>query len=529
MPDAAPDGHLLLVLHAHLPFIRHPEDPHFLEEHWLFEAITETYIPLLTRLDHLVRDGVRARLTMTWSPPLCEMLADPLLQSRYRLHLERLLDLATMESSAKASTPFAEAAYMYRDHYRWCLDRLDRWNGNLLGWVCALRDAGAIEPITCGATHGFLPLMVTEEARRAQVRIAATNYRKHFGQAPRGIWLPECGYVPGVERLLKDEGIRFFFVDTHGIYYGEPRPRFGVYAPVYCTNGVAAFGRDPESSRSVWSAESGYPGHPLYREFYRDLGYDGDYDWVKAFLHPDGVRRNLGLKYHAITGKVELHEKLAYRPTQAFRQAMDHAHDFTAHRLEQARHLGGLIGRPPLIVAPYDAELFGHWWYEGPQFIESIFRAAQDGGHRLLPVTGSEYLADFVVHQVVTPSASSWGDNGYNGVWLNPSNDWIYTHLHTAEERMRECAHRWPAARGDLKRALDQMARELLLAQSSDWAFIMTTGTTVPYAVRRTRDHINRFTGLYEQVMGDRLDLATLRDIEWRDTIFQEIDYRVYA
>ena len=529
MPNAAPEGHLLLVLHAHLPFVRHPEDPHFLEEQWLFEAITETYIPLLTRLDHLVRDGVHVRLTMTWSPPLCEMLADPLLQSRYRHHVTRLLELAELELAAKASTPFAEAARMYRDHFRWCLERFDRWHGNLLGWVCALRDAGAIEPITCGATHGFLPLMLTEEARRAQVRIAATNYRKHFGQAPRGIWLPECGYAPGIERLLKDEGIRFFFVDTHGVYYGSPRPRFGVYAPIYCDNGVAAFGRDPESSRSVWSAESGYPGHPLYREFYRDLGYDGDYDWVKSFLHPDGVRRNLGLKYHAITGKVELHEKQAYRPAPAFRQAMDHAGDFAARRLDQARHLAEMIGRPPLIVAPYDAELFGHWWHEGPQFIESIFRAAQDAGHRLLPVTGSEYLTEFVVHQVVSPSASSWGENGYNGVWMNPSNDWIYPHLHAAEERMRDCAHRWPNARGDLKRALDQMARELLLAQSSDWAFIMTTGTTVPYAVRRTRDHINRFTGLYEQVMGDRLDLATLRDIEWRDTIFQELDYRAYA
>jgi 1,4-alpha-glucan branching enzyme len=524
-----PDGHLLLVLHAHLPFVRHPEDPHFIEENWLFEAITETYIPILSRMERLLADGVRARLTMTWSPPLCEMLADPLLQLRYQERIHRLLQLAEQEVYAKAHSPFAEAAVMYRDHFRYCLYQCDRFGGNLLRWVRQLMEAGAIEPITCGATHGFLPLMQTREARRAQIQVAANNYEKHFGRRPKGIWLPECGFTPGVEELLQEAGIRYFFVDTHGIYYGDPQPRYGVYAPVYCPNGVAAFGRDPESSRQVWAAEIGYPGDGNYREFYRDLGYDGDYNYVKAFLHPDGVRRNLGLKYHRVTGKVELHEKQAYHPSAAFARAMDHGGDFIAKRIAQCRGLSELIGKAPVVVSPYDAELFGHWWYEGPQFIESIFRAAQASDHAILPVTGSEYLADFPVHQVVTPSASSWGDAGYNGVWLNPSNDWIYRHLHIAETRMIELARRFPTAEGDLKRALDQAARELLLAQSSDWAFIMTTGTTVPYAVRRTRDHINRFTGLYEQILGNRINPHTLRDIGWRDTIFQEIDYRVYA
>ncbi len=524
-----PDGFLLLVLHAHLPFVRHPEDPHFIEENWLFEAITETYIPILSRLERLVAEGVRARLTMTWSPPLCEMLADPLLQQRYQEKVHRLLQLAEQEVHAKAHSPYAEAAVMYRDHFRYCLHQCQRFGGNLLGWVRRLMEAGALEPITCGATHGFLPLMQTREAQRAQIQVAVRNYEKHFGRPPKGIWLPECGFAPGVEELLKDAGLRFFFVDTHGIYYGDPRPRYGVYDAVYTPNGMAVFGRDPESSRQVWSAECGYPGDPVYREFYRDLGYDGDYGYVRSFLHPDGVRRNLGLKYHRITGKVGLHEKQPYNPTQAFATAMHHGGSFIQARHNQCRFLGDLLGRPPVVVSPYDAELFGHWWYEGPQFIESIFRSAQGAGHAVLPMTGSEYLDEHPVHQVVMPSASSWGDAGYNGVWLNPTNDWIYRHLHMAERRMVELARRFPAADGDLRDALNQMARELLLAQSSDWAFIMTTGTTVPYALRRTRDHINRFTGLYEQITGNRLSRETLREIQWRDTIFPEIDYRVYC
>ena len=524
-----PDGHLMLVLHAHLPFVRHPEDEHFLEENWLVEAITETYIPILHRMEQLHKEGIRARLTMTWSPPLCEMLADPLLQDRYRRRVSRLLELADQEVPAKAHSPFAEAAVMYRDHFRFCLAQMERWGGNLLRWVKHLMDLGVIEPITCTATHGFLPLMLTTESRRAQIEIAVANYRKHFGRQPAGIWLAECGFVPGVETLLAEAGFRFFFVDTHGIYYGEPRPRYGVYAPVYTPSGVAAFGRDPESSRSVWSSESGYPGDPNYREFYRDLGYDGDYDYVRGFLHPDGVRRNLGLKYHKVTGKIPLHEKQAYRPTPAFGQAMGHGADFVHQRLLQARHIGGLIQRPPVIVSPYDAELFGHWWYEGPQFIESIFRASQAGGHAILPMTASEVLADSPVNQVVMPSASSWGDAGYNGVWINPTNDWIYRHLHMAELRMIALARQFPEATGDLKRALNQCARELLLAQSSDWAFIMTTGTTVPYAVRRTKDHLNRFTGLHDMILGNRIEPASLEAIVWRDNCFSEVDYRIYA
>lgn len=523
-----PNGHLLLLLHAHLPFVRHPEEDRFLEEDWLFEAITETYIPLLERFERTHRDGVRVRVTMTWSPPLCEMLADPLLQGRYRGYLERLLGLAEQEVPAKAHSPFAEAAVMYRDHYRFCLGQLDRWGGNILHWVRDLMHAGVVEPITCGATHGFLPLMLTDEARRGQVRTAVANFTKHFGRHPRGIWLPECGWRPGIDAILRQEGLRYFFVDSHAIYYGQPRPRFGVYAPVFTPAGVACFGRDPESSRSVWSAESGYPGDPVYREFYRDLGYDGDYDYVRNFLHPDGVRRNLGLKYHKVTGRVLLHEKEPYIPSQAFARAMDHGANFAHNRTLQCEYLQGLIERPPVVVSPYDAELFGHWWYEGPQFLESIFRTLHGTGS-IEALTGAEYLERYGVHQVITPSASSWGDNGYNGVWLNPTNDWIYRHLHVAEERMRECARRFATPDAVQERALKQMGRELLLAQSSDWAFIMTAGTSPAYASRRTRDHLNRFTGLYHELVEDRLQETTVATIEWYDPIFAEIDFRSWA
>ncbi len=523
-------GYLLLVLHAHLPYVRHPDEDDFLEEDWLFEAITETYIPLLHQMDELQEQGVYTRLTMTWTPSLCEMLVDPLLQKRYIKHITSLLELAEQEVAAKADTPFAEAAVTYQKHFEFCLKKFKEYDGNILLWVREKMEAGLLEPITCGATHGFLPLMQTRQAQRAQIAIACDNYRKHFGRNPKGIWLPECGFKPGIDELLAEYGIRFFFMESHGLYYGNPRPHYGVYRPTFTESGVAAFGRDPDSSRNVWSAECGYPGNAAYREFYRDLGYDGDYNYVKKYLHDDGVRRNLGLKYHRVTGGVDLHHKEPWIPTDAFGQAMEDGGNFVYLRGQQIEQLHNMFGGDPVIVAPYDAELFGHWWYEGTQFISSIFHTAMQN-HNLTVITGSEYLERNPAHQVQTPCESSWGDGGYADVWLNPGNEWIYRHLHAGERRMIEAAHKHPDAEpcSDIERVLNQMARELLLAQSSDWAFIMTTNTTVPYAIRRTKDHINRFTCLYEYIMSGTIQMDTVEHLEWLDPIFQEIDYRIYT
>ncbi len=523
-------GYLSILLHAHLPFIRHPEYPDFLEEDWLFEATTETYIPLLQMMDRMWRDGVDFRLTMSLTPPLCEMLADPLLQERYANHLARQVELASRQEVARRGTDFAEAAAVAAAELRE-VQRLynDVWHRNLLPVFKSFQDRGRLEIITCGATHGFLPLMATDEARLAQLRVAVTNYEKHFGRAPRGIWLPECAFAPGLDAFLAEVGIKFFVLESHGLTQARPPSRYGTYRPVITPSGVAAFGRDVESSRQVWSAEIGYPGHPDYREFYRDLGYDLPYAEVKPYLHGDGLRRNIGLKFHRVTGKVSLDKKEPYVPSWARARADEHAGNFLFNRQAQCRHLKGVLGTTPHIMAPYDAELYGHWWFEGPIFLEAMMRKTACDQNEIVMVTPSEYLAIEPVHQQVTPALSSWGANGFFEVWLNGYNDWIYRHLHEAEERMIELVNRFPQADGLLRRALNQAARELLLAQASDWAFIISTNTSVEYAEKRTKDHVARFTGLYHQLIENRLEEGWLADLESKDTIFQEIDYRVYG
>jgi len=528
----APDvlGYLSLHLHAHLPFVRHPEHEEFLEEDWLFEAIGETYLPLLAVFDRATDEGIPFRISMTMSPPLVAMLRDDLLMERYARRLDKLCELAEKEVRRTRRDPtFHPLALHYQHEFDGQRRAFhDRYRRDLVAAFKRLEDAGRLELATCGATHGFLPLMQsTPEAARAQVAVAVAHHRRHFGRDPAGIWLPECGYYPGVERFLAEQNIRYFFVDSHGITDATPRPRHGVYAPVYTDSGPAAFGRDPESSQQVWSAEHGYPGDPDYREFYRDVGWDLDFDYVRDYVQPTGHRKNVGIKYYRITGKTA--HKQPYDPGRARERAAQHAGNFMFNRERQIEHLASRMGGVrPIVVSPYDAELYGHWWYEGPAFIDFLIRKVAHDQRVFRLATPGDYLRENPEQQVATPPMSSWGAGGYAGVWLDGSNDWIYRHLHKAAERMIALARdvREPTALE--RRALDQAARELLLAQSSDWAFIMKTGTMVEYAIRRTKEHLLRFQRLHEQIRAGRIDEAWLAQVEGRDNLFPEIDHAVY-
>lgn len=526
-------GYFSLILHAHLPFVRHPEYPEFLEEDWLFEAITEVYIPLISIFERLHESGAKPRLAMNISPPLCEMLADKLLETRYTRHLENLIELSRKEFERvqKEDPEFYDVVKMYVDMLESSLDLWNnKYNRNLINAFRELQDKGVLEIITCGATHGFLPLISTTESRRAQVEVAVRNYWKHFGRQPRGIWLPECAYEEGVEELLKDAGIEYFIGDSHAILYGDPRPRYGVHAPVSCPNGVAVFARDIETSQQVWSAEVGYPGNDIYREFYRDVGWDLPIDYLKPHLHEDGSRRHLGLKYYRITGKdVPQNQKRAYKPLAATMKAAEDAGDFLQKRIDQARHLRSAYGgHPPLVTSPYDAELYGHWWFEGPQFIDYLFRKIHFDQDEIEAVTPGDFLDSGIPIQVQTPSASSWGEAGYFKVWLNEGTSWMYRYAHHAERKMTELADHFQEPNELEVRALNQCARELLLAQSSDWAFQIYQGTTVEYSSRRFRSHIQRFDLLASGLASYEVDEELLAELESRDNIFDEIDYRMY-
>ncbi len=522
-------GYLCLVLHGHLPYVRHPEHEDFLEEDWFYEAITETYVPLIAVFERLVNDGVDFRITMTLSPTLLSMFSDSLLQERYLKHINMLIELAHKEIERTRWQPeFHGLSSMYLNEFLASRDTFLRYNRNLINAFKKFQDLGKLEIITCGATHGYFPLMdICKESVRAQVKVSVAHYESVFGRRPTGIWLPECGYHPGHDEILKEAGLRYFFVDSHGILHGKPRPKYGVFAPVYCKGtGVACFARDLESSKQVWSSIEGYPGDYNYREFYRDIGFDLEYDYIKPYIHPDGIRINTGIKYYRITGTGN--NKEPYVPQWAREKAAEHAGNFMFNRQKQAGYLYEFLGKKPMIVSPYDAELFGHWWYEGPIWLEFLIRKIALDQDEIRLITAPEYLEENPRNQVLIPSMSSWGWKGYSEMWLQGSNDWVYRHLHAASDRMTELVKQYPNVNGITKRALNQALRELLLAQSSDWTFILGTGTHTEYATRRIKDHLLRFDRLYNDIKGNSLDYNWLSDIEYKDNIFPNIDYKVH-
>jgi len=524
-----PIGYLAIVLHAHLPYVRHPEHPSFLEEDWLFEAITECYLPLIATLSKLAGDEVPCRLTFSVSPTLAEMLDDALLQARYRRYLQQRIELADQEvSCTRHDLALHPLAVMYRQLFGSAHQLFEHHGGNLLTAFRQLKEQGLIEIITCPATHPFLPFISKEEARWAQLTIARETSEQHFGKSPRGLWLAECGYEPDLESLILQTGFAYVVLDSHGLLFGNPRPSAGMYAPVKTSEGLIVFGRDLESSRQVWSSKGGYPGDSDYREFYRDLGFDGRYESLRPFLHADGVRRNVGIKYHRVTGTGDLGQRALYHRASALAKAEQHATHFVQSRQRQMASLRQTLQQQPIVVSPFDAELFGHWWFEGPHFLDQVIRKTASSQSQFKLVTLSDASREYHSLACLKPAASSWGEQGYHQVWLNERTQWLYRHQHQAESDMVELARRFPAAEGLQRRALNQAARELLLAQSSDWAFLVSQRTAVPYATRRFREHIHLFRHLREKICSHAIAEKWLQTVESQACLFPRLDYRVF-
>ena len=467
-------GYLMIMLHAHLPYIRYPEHENFLEENWLYEAMTETYIPLITILENLVADGVDFRIALSLTPPLVEMLNDDLLMSRYQRYLSALIELSGREIYRnRKDIKFRELATMYRKRFLKTRQLFENvYRRDLITPFSKLMESGKIEIAMCSATHAYLPALMPEPiAAKTQIQLAVKHYKKFFGKKPRGLWLPECGFTPAMDILLKDAGLGYFFLESHGVVNSSPGCRKNIYTSVKTPAGITAFARDNISSRQVWSAREGYPGDAAYRDFYCDIGFDLDLDYIGPYL-PGGIRTFTGLKYYRITNRNSARKK-PYNREKALQKSKIHAADFIKRREKQILSLNRSLKIRPLITAAFDAELFGHWWFEGPEWLNHMLRKGAGNRKAFRFVTPSEFIAENPATEILNPSLSSWGQKGYSSTWIGTSNSWVYKHIHKAAKRMREISAKNITARGWEKRALNQAARELLLAQSSDWVFMM--------------------------------------------------------
>jgi 1,4-alpha-glucan branching enzyme len=380
----------------------------------------------------------------------------------------------------------------------------------------ALETAGRIEIIGSAATHGYLPLLARDESIRLQLAVGVSEHRRIFGRSPAGCWLPECAYRPrgpwepwptapltglrrGIEEHLADAGFRYFFVDAHLAAAGRPLGLSGdpagdptvhaatragpsgeqlrsPYRAYRVAHGdVAAYVRDPRASMQVWSRFEGYPGDESYLEFHK-------------------MRWPGGLKLWRVTGPgVDLGAKQPYDPDAAARKARDHAGHF-AHLLAGIA-AGQTQNREAVAVAPFDTELFGHWWFEGPEFLGQVYRSLSGKKEAVEPVTGSRHLQAHPARAAIRLPWGSWGANGDSSMWLSEQTAWTWERLWPLEQAF------WDVAPGALaspaaRPVLEQAARELLLAQSSDWQFIISTGAAADYAEMRFRLHSDDANGL---------------------------------
>ena len=518
---------LNFIFNAHLPFVRHPEYPKFLEEDWLFEAINESYIPLLRMMYRLKNDRVPFKLTFSLSPTLCAMLSDNLLKERFSAYMEQHIERGNKEiESLAGDKAMLSLAKMYREAIGQNYDFYNNeCEGDLIACFNKLSNEGYLEIITTTATHAYLPVYKDYPvAVNAQIETGILEHIKHFDKMSDGFWLPECGYYPGLENHLKNHNVSWTTLSTQALVLSPDKSEHGSYAPIKCPNGLYCFIRDFNLSSLVWSSTEGYPCDPEYREFYRDIGYDLPIDYIRPYIHEPEVRVFTGFKYWAITGNTA--DKVVYDREKASQKAMSHAKNFIYNVRNRTRNIEDLLDNDPFYTVSFDAELFGHWWFEGVQWLENVIRLCAKEEDMCL-MTPSEFIKSGIDVQTLQPATSSWGEGGYSSVWVdNSSNAWIYRHLYKSIERMTELAERFPKQKSLKQRFLNQAAREMLLLMASDWPFIIHNGTT-EYAKKRLEGHIQNLNLVYDNMCKNAVNTEWLIKAEKRNNIFPQLDYNM--
>lgn len=554
-----PLGRFLLCLHSHMPYVlSHGRSPHGTD--WIDESAVECYLPLLDVLDRLTAKGIKPKWTVNLTPILVEQLSDPAFHQDFESYCQAKIDAAVNDSlkfQDEGNLMMLALAEMWRRWYTTRLAQFKSIDRDIVGAFRRYQDLGAIEIITCAATHGYLPLLGTEESVAAQVKLGVDSYRKHFGRDPKGIWLPECAYRPayewrppvgsggplqrrGVEEHLADNGLRYFLVDSHMIRGGQPLGTYAAnfpqlaelfarsskyfvppeeerteYEPYRLPNGVCVFARDPQTTVKVWSGVHGYPGDPAYLEFHKQL-YPGR------------------LRYWRISeDKQDLGAKEPYDPWRAFDRIAAHAQDLVRTIKSTLASHRGATGREGVVTAMYDTELFGHWWWEGPEFLYEL-AVALAADPEVVCETGSEILDSEAPDATITLPEGSWGEGGYHYIWLNSDNTWTWDQLYPLQARLRDLASR-PSS-GVAREVLTQAARELLLAEASDWQFLISTYSAKDYAETRFSDHVERCERLL--TLSERLadgeplaaeDRSFLEDCQSKDAAFRDLNVDLWS
>lgn len=491
----APLGGILWVLHAHLPYV--PADHETAD--WFFEALWETYVPLVRALEDLDEEEVPFFLCLSLSPPLVSMLESPSHRRKALEYAERRVRWLEKKKTLPSFRPVQAAL---EDLHRRYVSSICYWKTtrSLLSKLLKLQRRGRVELLTTALTHAFLPLWKEEPLLlRLQIESALETFQFFLKMQPRGFWLPECGFSENIEVFLRQNSLRYTFVDTHAFLRAAPPPPFGAALPVQGSRGVFFFARDPHAARDIWSRTQGYPANLEYRDFYEDEGWRAPLEELEDLLPGETQRRFTGIKLWAV-GRENGRNK-PYDPAAARERLLRDARHFLENRRKAAEHLSEVVRKPPVLGAFYDAELFGHWWAEGVDFLKEVFQAMKE--YRL----GFAKPAEWIKYSQGRTRLleSSWGAGGGADVWMDPSNAWMVPEIYSAFWRLKRFWVTIHESKPMVLQFFSQALWELSLAMASDWAFLVRSGSYREYAAGRVKDHlgaIDRFCRLFPDTTG---------------------------
>ena len=536
-------GSFCLVLHGHMPYVLHHGIwPH--GEDWLYEAAAETYLPLLSMVGECANLNAKPRLTIGMTPVLLEQIASEHFKRSFELYLSNRAEQAASDRRYFEQNGQAHQAWLADRWVQLYQDLSERFMQIDYDIPAAFRDRadeGSIEFLTSAATHGYMPLLLEDSSIRAQVRAGLNSSQRILGIRPKGIWFPEGAYRPaghwtpatawggpewrrGLDELVSEEGLAYFFVDNHLINHGGEMNPSSVHHPVWVDGhegraaSMAAFARDPYICKQVWCGFVGYPADGVYLEFHKR----------------HGERR--GLRYWKVTNcKSDLGSKDLYYPDDVPGKIYEHSQHFCGEVKRRLYEYNQQTGKHGVVVACFDAELFGHWWFEGPAFLRDVLLTL--GADPDVDVrTAGSYLDAFEPERWVHLSPGSWGEGGDHRVWANEQIQWLWEIEYRCEALFGKLTYHLPwHQRSGLRKILQKAGRELLLLQASDWPFVISRRQAPDYGIQRFTQHVARFdmfADMAERAAEDPHYLAKLDKVQkvqileadLRDVIFEDID-----
>lgn len=518
---------LSLILYAHHEYMHHVDDEAHSQWHKsIFPLMTNMYVPLIKSFERMEKDKIAFHVSMVITPVLCALLEDPVFQERYVAWLDRLIDFGQTEikryhaqiSLKKSAENYVHKLIDIKEYYTNTLEC------NILKKIAYFAEKRYIELLGTTATPVFLPHFVDfQEGINAQIEAGLISHKHVFGIRPDGFWLPHMGYVPGLEKNIKMYGYNYTVLDTHGVLFGSPVPKNGIFKPVRTKNYLALFARDYEYPSELGD-ECAFFKSNVYRCEERDIGYEASSEDLSDLLYSDGARFETGFKYWSRKKGAEN----AYDSDLAKKQVELDATEYLNKKAKKLAIAETLCKTDVSLVDAFYLRDLGQNWYESVDWLEAIFRQAANRDDLQIEKCSSLVKNQYTLPEI-QPSMSAATPMGYGEEFLDNSNSWMLFYVRKATERMLDLATRFNENTGLKARTLNLAAKELLLAQSSDWPKMVHLERDADFADSRFKMSVANFTTIYEYLGANEMSTEWLTRIERQDSLFPWMNYRVFS